>query len=136
MLNSDQKPVTEYITGTFKATHLVIGQSIENTPKGNIEFLISHHFGRINSGYQNMFGLTQAFVRIGTEYGPLDWLAVGAGLNTTLITWDGYVKVKFLRQSKGARKMPLSMSGFASMAVSTRSFSDPTRENFNLGNQR
>jgi hypothetical protein len=130
ILNKEEKPVIDYTEGTFKATHLVIGQSIENTPKGNMEFLISHHFGRINSGYQHIYGLDLAFIRIGTEYAPLNWLALGVGLNTTRITWDGYAKVKFLRQSTGARRMPLSMSGFASMAVSTKAFTDLTRDNY------
>ena len=50
MLDEGQKPPVNYTAGTFKATHIVIGQSVENTPKGNMEFLISHHFGRINGG--------------------------------------------------------------------------------------
>src|SRR5512144_472720 len=69
LLDKDQKPVTDYTYATFKATRVVIGQSVETTPKGNFQFLISHHFGRINSGYQQIFGLNQAFIRIGTDYG-------------------------------------------------------------------
>lgn len=130
LLESQEKPVTNYTSATFKTTRIVIGQSIENTPKGNAQFLISHHFGKINGGYQNLFGLNQAFIRIGGEYGITDWLAAGVGLNTYKITWDGYVKAKILRQSTGARKMPLSLSGYASMAMNTITWEDPDRENY------
>jgi hypothetical protein len=130
MLDQDNKPVVDYSTGTFKATRVVIGQSVETTPKGNLQFIISHHFGLINSGYQNLFGLNQAFIRIGTEYGIIDRLAVGVGLNTYKLTWDGYAKFKFLRQSKGARRMPFTLTGFASMAVNTQKWADPNRTNY------
>ena len=130
MLEENEKPVVNYTSATFKTTHVVIGQSVENTPKGNMQFLIQHHFGLINSGYQNLFGLNRAFIRIGTEYGIVDRLSVGVGLNTYKITWDGYAKVKILRQSTGARKMPISMSGFASIAVNTQQWADPDRENY------
>lgn len=129
LLKSEEVPVINYTNATFKTTRIVIGQSIENTPKGNAQFLISHHFGKINSGYQNIFGLNQAFIRIGGEYGITDWLAAGVGLNTYKITWDGFVKAKILRQSTGARRMPLSLSGYASVAMNTVSWEDPEREN-------
>jgi hypothetical protein len=130
MLEENEKPVVNYTSATFKATHVVIGQSVETTPKGNMQFMIQHHFGLINSGYQNIFGLNQAFIRIGTEYGINDRIAIGVGLNTYKITWDGYAKVKILRQSTGARKMPLSMTGFASAAVSTQQWANPNRDNY------
>ena len=109
---------------------MVIGQSVETTPKGNVQFLISHHFGRINSGYQELFGLNQAFIRIGADYGITDWLTLGAGLNTYKITWDGFVKAKILRQSKGARIMPFTLTGFARGAADTQKWQDTSRTNY------
>lgn len=129
-LDSTQKPKREIILGTFKTTRLVIGQSIENTPKGNLLFIITHHFGAINTGYENLFGLKLAAIRIGTEYGITDHLAVGVGLNTDRNTWDGSVKYKLLRQSTGAKKIPLSISGFVNMAVYTIKWSNPDMNNY------
>lgn len=130
MLEQQEKPVVDYTSATFKTTHVVISQSIETTPKGNLQFLISHHFGLITGGYQNLFGLNQAFIRIGTEYGINNRIAIGLGLNTYKITWDGYAKVKLLRQSTGARKMPLSLTGYASIAMNTQQWPDPERTNY------
>ena len=120
----------EYASGTFKAAHVVIGQSVETTPQGNFQFLISHHFGLISGGYQNLFGLNQAFIRIGTEYGITDWATVGIGLNTEKITWDGYAKFKILRQSKGDRKMPFTLTGYASAAVNTVKWGDTAKADY------
>ena len=128
-LSGDDPREINLTTSTFEATHVIIGQSVETTPRGNIQFLIQHHFGAINSGYQNLYGLTQAFIRIGADYGISDRITVGAGLNTYQLTWDGFAKVKILRQSTGARKMPVTLTGFASMAVNTQAWEDPDRDN-------
>jgi len=130
MLNKDEKPVINYTTATFKTTRLVIGHSSENPPTGNLLFLITHHFGAINGGYENLFGLKQATIRLGLEYGITDWLGIGLGLNTLKNTWDGFVKVKALRQSTGARRMPLTMTIFGSTAVYTTKWADPNRQNY------
>ena len=53
----DEKPPVNYAEAAFKATRIVIGQSIENPAQGNMLLLITHHFGTINSGYENLFGL-------------------------------------------------------------------------------
>jgi hypothetical protein len=88
MMEKDEKPAIDYTAATFKTTRIVIGQSIELPPKGNMLFLITHHFGAINTGYENLFGLKQASIRLGLEYGLTNWLGFGAGLNTDRNTWD------------------------------------------------
>lgn len=130
LLNKDSKPTTDYTTATFKTTKLVIGQSIENPAKGDLLFLITHHFGSLNSGYENLFGLKQATIRLGLELGVTNWLGVGAGLNTIRNTWDGFLKVKALRQSTGAKTMPVTLTLFASTAIYTTKWTDPSRENY------
>lgn len=130
ILDSNKVRSTEYIHGTFKSTRIVIGQSIETPPDGNLIFLVTHHFGLLNSGYENLFGLNQAYIRLGLEYGITDWLALGLGLNTYKITWDGFVKARILRQSKGARRMPLSLNLFAGIAVKTNKWENSDRTNY------
>jgi opacity protein-like surface antigen len=129
-LLNDDKPKIDYTSATFKTTRIVIGQSIENPAKGNMLFLITHHFGSINSGYENLFGLKQATIRLGLEYGLTDRIGIGVGLNTYLNTWDGFLKVKILRQSKGARKMPLTVALFANTAIYTTKWEIPERKNY------
>jgi len=130
MINNNEKPVVDFTSATFKTTRIVIGQSIENPAKGNALFLITHHFGALNTGYENLFGLKQATIRLGIEYGLTDRIAFGFGLNTLKNTWDGFLKVKILRQSKGARRMPLSVSAFAGTAIYTTKWDHPERKNY------
>lgn len=124
----DDKPVKEYATATFKTTHLIIGQSIENVAKGNLNFMISHHFGRINEGSSNFWGLDQSTIRLGIEYGITDKLEVGIGRSTYQKTIDGFVKYKLFRQNN--LKMPVSVSYFGDMAIKTLKWDDPTRVNY------
>ena len=59
----------DIVTGTFKSTRIVNGQSIENVGAGLLDFRILHRFGTINQGGYNLFGLDQATMRIGLDYG-------------------------------------------------------------------
>jgi len=74
--------------------------------------------------------LKQAQVRLGLEYGVTRWLGLGVGLNTLQNTWDGFLKFKVLRQSKGARRMPFTLTIFGSTAIYTTKWSDPNRKNY------
>ena len=95
-----------------------------------MNFVISHHFGRVNEGWYEFWGLDQANIRFGFEYGITDWLAIGVGRTSVEKTYDGSVKVKFLRQSKGLRNMPISMSYYGDISCTSLKWSDPDRENY------
>ena len=45
-----------YATATFKSTRVINGHSIETRSNGTLEFIISHRFGTLNSGYQEFYG--------------------------------------------------------------------------------
>ena len=98
-----------YVTGTFKATHVVNMQTVESAAKGDLNFVIQHRFGQLNSGSYNFFGLDNATLRLGLDYGITDRLNVGIGRSSYLKTFDGYLKYKLLRQTESG-KMPVSVS--------------------------
>ncbi len=129
-LLSEEEPRVEYTDATFKTTLLVIGQSVENPPTGNLIFNVQHRFGRVNSGWYEFFGLDQAHTRIGFQYGINDWLGIGIGRSSYLKTYDGWIKVKILRQSKGLKKIPVTLDYFGSMAISSLKWQYPERENY------
>jgi hypothetical protein len=117
MLDNDSKNETDYTTATFKGTRLINGQTIETTSKNHLNFWISHRFGAVNSGFiENFFGLDQARIRLGLEYGITDQLTVGVGRSSQEKTYDYYAKYKALRQSN---KMPLSLAVYVSGAANT-----------------
>lgn len=124
------KPVTNYTTATFKTTRLINAHSIEQLAGGVLDVKISHRFGTLNSGFYELFGLDNASIRLGADYGITNWLMIGLGRASYEKQYDGFVKVKLLRQSTGAKSMPISLSGFAGIYYNTLKWSDPTRENY------
>ncbi len=130
ILNKDAKPEINYATATFKSTRIMNGHSVERMPPGELDFRISHRFGKLNLGPYEFFGLDQSSVHFSLEYGIFNWLMVGAGRGTYEKTFDGFAKFTILRQSSGARFMPVSVSAFSSVAITSVKWSDPTRNNY------
>ncbi|MBJ6108997.1 hypothetical protein JAO73_08250 [Hymenobacter sp. BT523] len=112
----------EAVAATFKGTHIINSQSVETPGEGTLAFLIQHRFGTINSGPYEFFGLDNAVLRLSFEYGVTDRLALGLGRSSQEKTFDGFVKYKALQQSTGAHPMPVSVTLFASSAITTLKF--------------
>lgn len=125
-----EEEVTEHIYATFKTNRIINLHSVENTAKGVLDIKISHRFGFLSGGFSELFGLDQASIRIGGDYGVTDRLMVGLGRSSFEKTYDGFLKYKLLKQSKGAKTMPITASFLASTAIKTIPFQDPDRENY------
>lgn len=126
----EEEETTNYTYATFKTNRIINLHSIENTSKGVLDIKISHRFGFLNGGISELFGLDQASIRIGGDFGINRWLMVGLGRSSFEKTYDGFMKIKLLRQSKGKKKMPITASFLASTAIKTTEFQDPDRENY------
>ena len=107
-LEKETSNETDYTFATFKGTRLGNGHSIETKNAGSLEFIFAHRFGAINGGAYEMFGLDEALVRLGLDYGFTDWLSFSIGRNSFDKTMDSYLKIKALRQSTGAKSFPVS----------------------------
>ncbi|BAV06675.1 hypothetical protein SAMN05421788_107335 [Filimonas lacunae] len=118
------------ITGTFKATHIVNMQTIEAPARGALSFVIQHRFGQLNSGAYNLFGMDNATLRLGLDYGITDRLAVGIGRSSYLKTFDGYVKYKLLQQTDAKGHMPVSVSLLGTMSNYTQKIPEKDFLNF------
>lgn len=108
--DSVSKPPNDIITSSFKTTRIVNGHSIENTGAGILDFKIMHRFGAINQGGYEFFGLDQATMRIGLDYGITKKLMIGIGRSTFQKQYDGFVKYKIIRQQVGEHPIPISVS--------------------------
>jgi hypothetical protein len=115
-LEQNQKTDIDYAFQTFKGTRLVNGHTVETKAKGTLEFIFAHRFGAINGGLYEMFGLDDAYVRLGLDYGITDNLSASIGRNSVDKTMDGYLKYKLLRQSKGARSFPVTVTALGGTA--------------------
>ncbi|MEQ8625313.1 MAG: DUF5777 family beta-barrel protein [Vicingaceae bacterium] len=127
LLNAQEKG--EKTTYTFKDTRIINGQSVESNQEGQLKFLISHRFGSISGGIDEFFGLDQASIRLGLDYGIWDWLTIGIGRSSFEKTVDGFIKARVLhqRESNGS---PLSITVLSSIATQTADFPEQDRENY------
>ena len=119
------------ISATFKTTRILNMHSVETVGKGLLDMRINHRFGAINSGAYNFFGLDQASIRLGLEYGICDNLTFGIGRSSYNKTFDTYGKWKFLQQkTKGGT--PISMVLLGGAAYESYRTSDTIIENNKL----
>ena len=98
LLDDEEPTTTTYTQATFKTNRVVNGHSIETVAKRELDFKISHRFGFLSGGAYDFFGLDQATMRIGADYGVTDNINIGLGRSTVDKTYDGFVKYKFLKQ--------------------------------------
>ncbi len=130
LLDAEIEEITDYTTATFKSTRILNGHSIERMQAGNLDFRISHRFGTLNSGAYELFGLDQSITHFSLEYGITDWMMVGFGRGNYQKAFNGFLKYSVLRQSKGKRNMPISLSLLSSIEINTLE-NDNLEENFN-----
>jgi len=129
-LLGEDEPTLDYTIATFKSTRVINMHSIENAAAGHLDFRISHRFGTINSGVGELWGLDQAYMRLGFEYGVNDRMMVGFGRSNVNKEIDGFVKYKIIRQSTGSKNVPVTISWFSSAVVRTTPFAEPERKNY------
>ena len=116
LLESEQAESEGYVSATFKSTRVINGHSIETRSNVVLEFIISHRFGTLNSGYEEFFGLDFSTVRLGLEYGLTDDLNIGIGRSSFDKVIDAFLKYRFVRQSDN---FPFTATAFASLARKT-----------------
>ena len=128
ILEEETPQTKNYTAATFKGTRILNGHSVENRKKGILEFVISHRFGRVNLGADELYGLDQSNIRFAFEYGLSDDIMLGVGRSSFDKTYDGFVKYKFLKQSAGKNSFPFTASLFTSIAYKTLKDFDPENE--------
>src|SRR5579862_9738672 len=121
-LNADHHKT--FVRGTFKATHIINTQTVEQPGAKVLEFDIMHRFGQLNQGAYNFFGLDYASLRLGLNYGLSDRLSIGIGRSSLDKVLDGSIKYKLLRQTDGDNSMPVSVSIYSSLAYVTLRYTD------------
>jgi hypothetical protein len=126
----EDKPKKERVKNAFKSTRVIMGQSMEMLAKGVMDVRILHRFGSINSGYKNLWGLDQASMRLGFDYGITNSLSIGVGRSTYKKELDGFIKFRPIWQSTGPGSIPFSVVMVGGMTVDTMPWADPTRTNF------
>lgn len=128
ILNDETEETTIITSATFKGTRILNGHSIETRKKGDFEFLISHRFGRLNTGISELFGLDNSNIRFGFEYALSDNLTIAFGRSSFEKTYDSYLKYKLVKQREGKNAFPFSLVYFGSVTAKTIKDYDPSKK--------
>jgi Membrane bound beta barrel domain (DUF5777) len=121
LVDGDAKNAKEFANNAFKSTRVVNGHSMEMLGKGVLDTRILHRFGVVNGGFKDLFGLDQASMRLGFDYGVSKNLTIGIGRSTFKKEIDGFVKYRIAHQHTGAKAIPLSIiyvGGFTAITAS------------------
>lgn len=123
------KNTRNFVFGTFKGNTIINGQSVELPGTGDLNFRIAHRFGALNLGMYELFGLDQATMRLGFEYGLSDYIGLSVGRSSFEKTYDAGAKVRLLKQQTGYKNIPFSLTVYSAIYAETLKWTDPEREN-------
>lgn len=118
----------EFVSNAFKSSRVINGQSIEFIGKNVLDVRILHRFGYINEGAGNLFGLDEASMRMGFDYGIGNNLTIGIGRSTARKELDGFIKARLLRQAVEAGS-PVTLVWVSGMTLFTTKWADKERNN-------
>ena len=126
MMEEEVPKQKEFTTATFKGTRLINFHTIETGVKRSLDFRIAHHFGDMNGGAYQFFGLDGgASIRLGLEYTYDGRLQFAIGRSSYEKTYDSFLKYRLLRQTTD-NKMPVSMTLLSCMFYNTTKDPDKT----------
>ncbi len=115
----EQKNTSEKVISTFKSTRVGNGHSVETIPEGVLDIKVQHRFGYLSGGWEQFFGLDNATIRIGGDYGITNRLMIGGGRATYGKQWDAFAKYKILEQQSGKKNIPISLSVLGTIMLQT-----------------
>lgn len=129
-LLGEDKPKKEFVKAAFKSSRVINAHSMEFINAGTMDFRILHRFGTVDQGLKNFFGLDQATMRMGFDFGLRPNLMVGIGRSTFKKEVDAFIKYAPIRQSKGPGSSPVTVALVGAMTVDGLPWADPNRENY------
>jgi hypothetical protein len=120
------KPKQKFTKNVFSTSKLINMQTTEMGSKGEFQFMISHHFSEIytkGAGSQvgaQLFGINSgvAYTYLSFDYSPVRWLNVGVAAAGSS-KYEGFTKIKLLRQQTGAKNIPVSVALYSLVNVNT-----------------
>jgi hypothetical protein len=105
-----------------------MSHSVEMLKPGVLDFRILHRFGNINQGMGEFFGLDQATIRLGLDYGLTQNLTIGIGRGNYKKELDGFVKYRPLQQLDGTGGFPFSLVLAAGSTINTAQWTGAAKQ--------
>lgn len=129
-LVEDKEPKKEFVKSAFKSPRVINSHSMEFLSPGVMDFRILHRFGPVDQGLKTLFGLDQASMRLGFDFGLSRNLMAGFGRSTYKKELDGYIKYAPIMQSTGQGEFPFTVALVTGMTLNTLQFQDTSIHNY------
>lgn len=130
LLGTEEKPQKEYVDYAFKSSRVIMSHSMELIRPGVMDLRILHRFGNVNKGAYEFFGLDNATMRMGFDFGITRHLMIGIGRSTNKKELDGFFKYRLIHQAKGNGGLPFSLLLAGGSSMTLLKFTDTSRKNF------
>lgn len=114
-----EEETIDYAQHAFKSPRVINSHSMEMLAAGALDFRILHRFGDISGGAYELFGLDNATMRMGFDYGLTKNATIGIGRSTRNKEFDAFVKYRFLHQSTGKKETPVSLIWVSGLTYNT-----------------
>ena len=106
-----------YASAVFKGLKVINFESTKLVAKGGFNFIVSHRFGTVKNGFQNLFGLDEAVTHLNFVYGLSDHINISASRSSNQKIYE--VATKFRLVSQQAGKIPFTVVGYTSVLANT-----------------
>jgi Membrane bound beta barrel domain (DUF5777) len=113
-LKSDKK---EQTIATFKGMQICTMQSTKVAARGEWYFNVSHRFGDLTNGFDNFFGLDNAFTKLGGLYGLSNNITLGFSRHTYNKIFELDMKYKIKNQEVDG--FPVTIVGYNSVEINS-----------------
>ena len=106
-----------YASAVFKGLKVINFESTKLVAKGGFNFIVSHRFGTVKNGFENLFGLDEAVTHLNFVYGISDHFNVSASRSSNQKIYEVATKFRLARQEEG--KIPFTLVGYTSVLANT-----------------
>ena len=106
-----------YASAVFKGLKVINFESTKLVAKGGFNFIVSHRFGTVKNGFQNLFGLDEAVTHFNFVYGLSDHINISASRSSNQKIYEVATKFKLVSQQAG--KIPFTVVGYTSVLANT-----------------
>jgi len=105
------------VDAAFKGLKVVNFESTKLAHKKEFYFIVSHRFGTVKNGFDDLFGLDEAVTQLKFIYGFNDWLNLGIARSSFQKTYGAHVKYRLINQQNEG--FPFTVVGYNLVAINT-----------------
>jgi len=106
-----------YEIAIFKGLKVINFESTKLVANKGFSFIVSHRFGTVKDGFQNLFGLDQAVTHLNFVYGISENVNISASRSSNQKIYELGSKIRLIKQRKGEN--PFNIVVYSSVLANT-----------------